>query len=95
MFPDEEETRDMRLRRLRDDEQLLLGHEQRVKAPSSNKQFTRVVVLNSVIIGGGQLNLGTGRPKELLSDGRAEGVSGDTLDTHKHPEGERSSDCLG
>jgi hypothetical protein len=95
MFPDEEETRDMRLRRLRDDEQLLLGHEQRVKAPSGYKQFTRVVVLNSVVIGVSQLNLGTRRPKELLSDGRTEGMGGDPLDAHKHPKGERSSDCPG
>jgi hypothetical protein len=88
MFPEKQDARAVRLRRLGDDVELLLRNQQRVKTPRSDKELAGVVIVDSVSAGGGELNLGARGPKELLGDGLAERVSRHTLDADEHPERE-------
>lgn len=86
MFPEKQDAHVVWLWRLGDDEELLLRNQQRVKTPRSDKELMDFVIVDSISVGEGELNLGKRGPKELLGDGLAERVSRHTLDADEHPE---------
>jgi hypothetical protein len=85
----------MRLWRLRNDKELLLRNQQRVEAPRSDKELAAIIGVDPVVVRRCKLNVGARGAKELLSDGRAEGVGRDAHNPNENPVGERRRDGPG
>lgn len=73
----------MRHPRLRNDEDLLVGDKTRMHAPSSDKVFAVVVLINSGGVGTRQLNTSTRRSKEHLRGRNTASMRRNTLDPNK------------
>ena len=52
MLPEEQDARVMWFRRLRDDEELLLGNQERVKTPRRDEELPGVVLIDTISLSG-------------------------------------------